>query len=92
MTIWAIHRLIAFFHPFDTRLRTGSRGEEASSRPDIPTPAVLGWSDNCPGKTRFESLDEAMRVRAAHTDHVPLCRPYLGAIAYLGGLNNDDYE
>ncbi|MET8796594.1 hypothetical protein ABZV91_09095 [Nocardia sp. NPDC004568] len=88
MSSLAIHQLITLAH---TRPRT-RHGEGTSSRPDIETPPASSRCDDCAVEPRFDSLDEAMQTRETHTDHVPLCRQYLGAIAYLGGLHNDDYE
>ncbi|MFI9534247.1 hypothetical protein ACIG56_13475 [Nocardia fusca] len=49
-------------------------------------------SSHCTLDSGFDSLDEALRERAAHRDHTPLCHRYLGAIAYLGGLHDESYE
>ncbi|MEV3965218.1 hypothetical protein AB0M34_30775 [Nocardia sp. NPDC050193] len=89
MSSLAIHQLITLAH---THPRTRHPGEGTSSRPDIATPPAPGRLDDCAVEPRFDSLDQAMHTRETHTDHVPLCRQYLGAIAYLGGLHNDDYE
>lgn len=86
----AVHRLIALC---ETRPpRGGPPAEVTGARSATePVPASAPGGD-CAHDAEFDSLDEALRERAAHRDHAPLCHRYLGAIAYLGGLHDDSYE
>lgn len=86
----AVHRLIALY---ETRPPRGERPAEVTGRLSAtePTPISAPGGD-CARDAGFDSLDEALRERAAHRDHAPLCHRYLGAIAYLGGLHDDSYE
>lgn len=84
----AVHQLITLYttHPH----RAGPLADAAGS--GIPTTSTSDPGGDCAVDPAFGSLDDALRVRAAHSGHTPLCRQYLGAIAYLGGLHDDSYE
>ncbi|MGW6333138.1 hypothetical protein [Nocardia rhamnosiphila] len=84
----AAHRLIALY---TTRPHQAGPLAEGTG-PGIHTTPGSDLGDDCAVDPAFGSLDEALRVRAAHSGHTPLCRRYLGAIAYLGGLQDDSYE
>ncbi|MEV0043132.1 hypothetical protein AB0H60_06420 [Nocardia rhamnosiphila] len=83
MSSLAIHQLITLY-----ATRAHRTGPGSSSH----TPPTTGLGGTCAVDPAFDSLEEALRVRAAHSGHTPLCRQYLGAIAYLGGLQDDSYE
>lgn len=86
----AVHRLIALY---ETRPARGGPPVEATKFFSVAEPASVSARDaDCTLDAGFDSLDEAMRERLAHRGHVPLCHRYLGAIAYLGGLQDDSYE
>jgi hypothetical protein len=78
----AIHQLITL-----ARSRIGPPGEDIGSRPESATPPVSGRAGDCATESEFGSLEQAMRTRKAHTGHLPLCRQYLAAIAYLSGVS-----
>ncbi|MGW6335107.1 hypothetical protein [Nocardia rhamnosiphila] len=86
----AVHRLIALYETWTPRSGPPAEmtGPLTQAEP-APNPAHSG---GCALDSGFDSLDEALRERAAHRDHTPLCHRYLGAIAYLGGLHDDSYE
>jgi hypothetical protein len=86
----AIHQLITLY---TTRPhRTGPLTDATGPGPGIQSTPTSGPGGDCAVDPAFGSLDEALRARAAHSGHTPLCRQYLGAIAYLGGLHDDSYE
>lgn len=86
----AVHQLITLHatRPHPTGPLADPTGPGSGNDP-MTTP---GHGDDCAGDPTFGSLDEALRARAAHSGHTPLCHRYLGAIAYLGGLHDDSYE
>ncbi|MEV0108527.1 hypothetical protein AB0H42_19620 [Nocardia sp. NPDC050799] len=86
----AAHRLIALY---ETRPPRSAPPAEVTGPPAETGPApTSAHGGDCTLDSGFASLDEALRERAAHRDHAPLCHRYLGAIAYLGGLHDDSYE
>ncbi|MEV0362532.1 hypothetical protein [Nocardia fusca] len=90
MSSLAIHQLITLY---PTRPhRTGPLTDATVAGPGIQSTPTSGPGGDCAVDPAFGSLDEALRARAAHSSHTPLCRQYLGAIAYLGGLHDDSYE
>ncbi|MFQ6228734.1 hypothetical protein [Nocardia sp. NPDC002869] len=90
MNSLAAHRLIALY---TTRPhQAGPLADGTGPGAGIDTTPGSDLGGDCAVDPAFGSLDEALRVRAAHSGHTPLCRQYLAAIAYLGGLHDDSYE
>ncbi|MET8798556.1 hypothetical protein ABZV91_19260 [Nocardia sp. NPDC004568] len=85
----AIHQLITLD---TTRPHRAGLTDPTGPGPRSRTGPTACLGDHCAVDPAFDSLDEALRIRAAHSDHTPLCPQYLGAIAYLGGLQDDSYE
>ncbi|MEV0108105.1 hypothetical protein AB0H42_17460 [Nocardia sp. NPDC050799] len=90
MNSLAVHQLIAL-HATRPH-RGGPLAEGTGPGAGIHTTPGSDLGGDCAVDPAFGSLDETLRVRAAHSGHTPLCPQCLGAIAYLGGLHDDSYE